>query len=391
MHDGFISLVNCLDQLELRVLYEQKTQSPLMGTRPTDQPFRYDGPVANYGRESGFLVHSSIHSFPIPKIADLQSLRWRPVSNVICVCSFYAAHVGIAVDRVWSSGTRWQVLCIVSHTPIQGCRRFSLVTPMCGFLLSNLVGRDKLIPCYTLWFSGTLSTFQLVVRRWTSSLQRVLSHATSHCGFTCCSVACCPLLASNLCLCSCRINLPQCVPANPSNTSTMPRVRDYSSVVASCVFNSLTQILFDGAFFHSRQRPATSPPCFHNRQPLWWNDTCFCALVARNGSCRDFRRSSSARGALSFPLSTPAIQQHCAFFQGPLLEWMAWQCAVSLPQKSQTGVLPHSTHLPHPHNPTQMNCCGVRSFFFCPLPSRCKNPLVCPRCFLPCEELSVLR
>ena len=336
-----------------------------MGTRPIDQPFRYDGPVANYGRESGFLVHSSIHSFPIPKIADLQSLRWRPVSNVICVCSFFAAHVGIAV------GSRMEFW----HTLAGSVHRVSHTHPG----LPTLLARDS-----NVW----LPPFQLGRSRQTDSLlhslvlrnpldvptrcaaldiilaTRSLSCHVRHCGFTCCSVACCPLLASNLCLCSSRINLPQCVPANPSNTSTMPRVRDYSSVVASCVFNSLTQILFDGVFFHSRQRPATSPPCFHNRQPMWWNDTCFCALVARNGSCRDFRRSSSARGALSFPLSTPAIQQHCAFFQGPLLEWMAWQCAVSLPQKSQTGVLPHSTHLPHTHNPSQMNCCGVRSFFF---------------------------
>ena len=80
----------------------------LMGTLPTDQPFRYDGPVGSY---------------PIPGIADLQSLRWRVVSGVICVCSFYAPHVGTSLSMpVWSSGARWQVLCIVSHTPIQGYR-----------------------------------------------------------------------------------------------------------------------------------------------------------------------------------------------------------------------------------------------------------------------------
>ena len=91
----------------------------------------------------------------------------------------------------------------------------------------------------------------------------------------------------------------------------MPRVRDWSSVVVSChasltewhqyvlnlsssplpstpqrvsaldaVFSSLTQILFDGASFHSRRRPATTPPCFRRRQPLWWNDACFRAIVA---------------------------------------------------------------------------------------------------------------
>ena len=103
-------------------------------------------------------------------------------------------------------------------------------------------------------------------------------HVAVHCGSTCCSVAplCCPLLASDHFLCSCRVNLPQFVPASPGHSSTtMPRVRDWSSVVASCharltewhqfvlslsssplpstpqrvsaldaVFSSLTQILF---------------------------------------------------------------------------------------------------------------------------------------------------
>ena len=41
---------------------------------PTDQPFRYDGTVGSYGREAGFLFHSSIHSSPIPGIADLLRL-----------------------------------------------------------------------------------------------------------------------------------------------------------------------------------------------------------------------------------------------------------------------------------------------------------------------------
>ena len=63
---------------------------------------------------------------------------------------------------------------------------------------------------------------------------------------------------------------------------------------------------FDGASLHSRRRPATTP-CTRRRQPLWWNDACFRALVARNGSWRDFRR---LRGSHSFPLSAAAISQH---------------------------------------------------------------------------------
>ena len=61
-------------------------------------------------------------------------------------------------------------------------------------------------------------------------------HVAVHRGSICCSVAplCCPLFASDHFLCSCRVNFPQFVPASPGLTSTMPRVRDWSSVVASC-------------------------------------------------------------------------------------------------------------------------------------------------------------
>ena len=132
VHDGFMGLVSCLDQLDLRVLCVQETQSPLMGTLPTDQPFRYDGPDGSYGREAGFLLHPSIISSPIPGIADLQSLRWRLVSGVVCVCSFYAPHVGIAVDaRVEFWRTLAGSVHRVSHPPrvadVARCRRLQCV------------------------------------------------------------------------------------------------------------------------------------------------------------------------------------------------------------------------------------------------------------------------
>ena len=58
-------------------------------------------------------------------------------------------------------------------------------------------------------------------------------------------------------------------------------------------FSSLTQILFDSASLRSRRRPTVSRP--RTRQPLWWIDACYRALVARHGSWRDFRRSGHKR------------------------------------------------------------------------------------------------
>ena len=98
IHDGFMGLVSCLDQLDLQVLCVQETQSPPMSSLPVDQPFRYDGPIGSHGREAGFLLHSSIVATPIPGTPDSQSLRWRLISGSLCVCSFYAPHAGIPSD-----------------------------------------------------------------------------------------------------------------------------------------------------------------------------------------------------------------------------------------------------------------------------------------------------
>ena len=94
IHDGFMGLVSCLDQLGLQVLCVQETQSPLMSSLPMDQPFAVS--VGSHGREAGSLFHSSIVASPTP---DSQSLRWRLISaRSLCVCSFYAPHAGIPSD-----------------------------------------------------------------------------------------------------------------------------------------------------------------------------------------------------------------------------------------------------------------------------------------------------
>ena len=61
-----------------------------------------------------------------------------------------------------------------------------------------------------------------------------------------------------------------------------------------------TQILFDSASLHSRRRSTVSRP--RRRQPLWWSDACHRALVARNGSWRDFRCSGAHEDQTRFRL-----------------------------------------------------------------------------------------
>ena len=118
---------------------------------------------------------------------------------------------------------------------------------------------------------------------------------------------CCPLLASHHMLCSCNLNIPQASVSQLSHSPSLPRARDWSTVVATCqhslsvwhqsilvhvpcplaslhvhplsLFRSLTQNLLDSASFRSRRHPTT-------RLPLWLKDACYHAFVARNGSWR---------------------------------------------------------------------------------------------------------
>ena len=123
-----------------------------------------------------------------------------------------------------------------------------------------------------------------------------------HRGSICCPVAplCYPLLASDHMLCSCRLNLPLSVSASAGVTSTMPRVRDWSSVVASCPLQLPHAHSLRRCFPVLTTTPPITPPRIRRRQPLWWNDACFHALVARNGSWRDFRRSGSQEDQARF-------------------------------------------------------------------------------------------
>ena len=74
------------------------------------------------------------------------------------------------------------------------------------------------------------------------------------------------------------------------NASTLsPDIPGRASILDSLLAR-LTQIIFDCASdFRSPGGHASS----RRRQPSWWNDACYHALVARNGAWRDLQRSGS--------------------------------------------------------------------------------------------------
>ena len=253
---------------------------------------------------------TSIEATPIPGTPDSQSLRWRFISGSFYVCSFCAPHAGIPSD-----------------TRIQ-------------FWFGRSRQADAPLP----WFFGTPPV--LPTHCCGAALDIILSSLslstpiTVHSGLNCCPLH---LLSSDHMLCSCRLDIPR-APLSPSSAhSSLLRVHDWSTVVAAChhnlsawhqsvlalvsgplpgfpkrasvldsLFDSFTRILCECASHHSCRCPGSRP---RRRQPLWWNDACYHALVARNGS---FSSLWITGGSGSFPPLAPTVPQHSPFLQDPL-------------------------------------------------------------------------
>ena len=185
---------------------------------------------------------------PIPGTSDSQSLRWRLISGSLCVCSFCAPRSRQAdaplfpiVQEILQSHS-----LVFLNLPDRPAHR-------CGASLDIILSSPSLSACVTV-----------------------------HSGSNCCPLAplCCLLLSSDHMLCCCRLHIPQAA------HSPLPRVHDWSTVVAAChhslstrhqsvlahvsgplpdfpvrasvldsLFDSFTRILCGCASHHSCRRP----------------------------------------------------------------------------------------------------------------------------------------
>ena len=192
---------------------------------------------------------------------------------------------------------------------------------------------------------------------WTSFSQHQLSHATSLCplGSNCCSLAplCCPLLASDHVLCSCH-HIPQA----PLSPPSLPRVRDWSTVVASCHHSLCVAPVCLGPRFmptslHVHPLYVVAPPCLvHARGNLSGG-----MMRATMPSVDMLAMAPGVtsvtlgpRGSGSFPPPAPAVSQHTSFLHFWLgsvtsLSRRAPRLACSLICEQHTSHVTFSRHL----------------------------------------------
>ena len=92
---GFHMLVRVLETERVDVMCVQKVFAGDFPRLLVNQPYWYDGPANSRGRDSGFLVRSSVSSVAIPGVVDSMSVRWRVFAGAVCVCNFHDPTQGL--------------------------------------------------------------------------------------------------------------------------------------------------------------------------------------------------------------------------------------------------------------------------------------------------------
>ena len=218
VHAAFHGLADILLQLSIYVVCIQETHAPDFASLPGDQPFVYDGPSNTGGFEAWFFFHESIRASTVPGVTDTQRTPWRLVSGLVCVCSFYAPHVGM--DDQFRSLFWQELVASVKHTqrtlpdtPIVLSGDANVWWP--EFHLGRERPRDRFIfPYIRELLEGCGLSLRNPLARTTHvagaaldmvfiSEECVTEHFIVHQGDGCCSLSpsCCPALGSDHFLC----------------------------------------------------------------------------------------------------------------------------------------------------------------------------------------------
>ena len=245
---------------------------------------------------------------PIPGTSDSQSLRWRLVSgSLLCLlilratCWYSLRHTRIQIWRTLAASVH-RVSQLHSGSPLFVAGDSNIWFPF--FQLGRSRQADapvlpivqEILQSHSLVFRNPPD---LPTHRCGAALNIILSSpslsapVTVHSGSNCCPLAplCCPLLSSDHMLCSCRLDIPQ-APLSPySAHSPLPRVHNWSTVVAAC-HHSLS------AWHQSVLAPVSGPlPDFPKRASVL--DTLFDFFTRILCGCASHHSRRRPRGSLS--------------------------------------------------------------------------------------------
>ena len=364
-HNGFHMLSEILSAEGVDVLCIQEVFAGDFPRLPVNQPYSYDGPSEFRGCEAGFLVHNGVSSAKVPGVPDSLSVRWRIFAGVVCVCSFYAPHAGIAeAERVQF----WQDLVAMARRVHIEVRLPMIVAGDANvwhphFNLGRSRSADNMIVPF---IDLLLSSCGLVLcnprdratHNAGAALDLVCASSSSpvtvrvHDGDNCCShaPACCPLLGSDHFLCVGTTSFPR--PEVSDVPRGIPLLRDWRPtllrafsqlslwsekiLLQSSTEQPLREVdrtsILDGLYTEmlsilTAHSPAPRQHSHRRRQPAWWDADCLAACVARNGALRDHHRVRSEESYMRF--SAARQQFHRTVRATRRNFWSLWQDHVS--------------------------------------------------------------
>ena len=341
-HDGFQGLASFLTNANVQAACVQEVFAPVEAALPSGQPFVYDGPTGTGGRDAGYLVLDSVVDSgrwsPIPDVPDSRDASWRLLSHgpgivPTAVCSIYAPHVGLdeATRSAFWSRLNSSLSAVRASAPEADIIILGDSNLWWPGLVEGRNPRASDLPCIA-YVSLMLHDHGLTLasphghttHRAGAALDLVfaspgLVHSVeTHNGTsTGCSCqdrsACCPLLVSDHFAVSVTL-AKSVIHASPKPQVKWPRVKDWAALLRSCRHelsswsSLLSSCLPELLSLSSPMRRASLDILYAElctiiwsfagparmqgvpKQPSWWNDACYDALVARNAAWRRRRR-----------------------------------------------------------------------------------------------------
>ena len=386
LHNGFHGLTTHMERTATDLALLQEVRAPSMPTLPNDQPFIYDGPEGTYGRDAAFILHQDrVHSTgacsPIPGIPDESDLRWRLLvhgqgANPTAIASFWAPHIGcpesdrldfwsrlfssIAVvrrqvpsaDVLLGGDSNLWVPGLVAAKPPRPAER------ACVAMLQQLLQDHGLAihnPVETPTHRAGAALDLIIASP--GIINSIQIHNSAHCS--CLDRhACCPLLGSDHFAITVDLLKPRQVlsreaPPTPFRVrdwhalllSIKPGVQEWSRVCRATLnhpvpsdqttcrstldmlYTQLADLLWSADVCHYSRRVPN-----RRRQPAWWTDACFEAMLARNAAWRLRRRTPSQLTSEAFRVARNRF--HSITQRAKRAYWTTWIADLTAMQQS---------------------------------------------------------
>ena len=350
----------------------QETNTPNAPALPEDQPYQFEGLENTNGRDAALLVHENFspHCTSIQNVTPHNDICWRLIAqdengSATVVASFYAPHVGCPEEERLAFWQRLfdsvgEVMGVLPGVELVMVGHSNLWVP--GLVQARgqrpadrgcLASLRVMLQTYGLEICNPLETpthsrgaaLDLVIAS-PGAVESVHVHSPI-CPCVNANL-CCPLVSSDHYAVEVivakrlvpNMQIPEQEPLHVRDwenfiRSQEQRVRQWSRRTQAHLANLVAQStshkrsaldnLYDellGILWHADPSLYRRPRLRKQRQPSWWNDTCFAALLARNAAWRQRNRTETPDASDAFRAARN--QFHRVERHAKSVYWASW-------------------------------------------------------------------